>query len=69
MATPVEAACLCTSLALSCSEWSVFVTLQSVDGGHLKLAQATEVFSNLFTSVEKVLGIEVNITKVTRYGT
>jgi hypothetical protein len=45
----------------------VFITLQSVDGEDLKLTQATQVVLSLFSSIKEDLGMEVNITEVTRF--
>ena len=56
------------SLTPSCSDWSVFITLQSVDGEDLRLAQARKLVENFFTSVQEELGGAINITEVTRFG-
>ena len=57
-----------SSIPLSSRDWTVFITLQSVDGEDLKLIQATEVVLSLFSSIKEDLGMEVNITEVTRFG-
>ena len=57
-----------SSIPLSSRDWTVFIMLQSVDGEDLKLTQATQVVLSLFSSIKEDLGMEVNITEVTRFG-